>query len=168
VLASQSSQRRAEQEQKILSLVRGLDAEAKMRLIERIIQEKGDEGIPLAIFKSALPGLEAITCYLRDHKQMRINEIADSLGRKRSTIYATLRNANFRRKTTKTEPDCSQSTCSVPLHIFANRAYSILESLTHHLRDQEHMGFAEIAQYTGKKQSTLRTVYWRYHQKEDK
>lgn len=149
----------------ILEQINKLNYDQKIKLIGNILQEKSRANIPISVFRSRLSGLEAIIKFLKEEQGMRIKEIALSLDRKRSTVYNTYRNAC---RKNKGPIDVSDASILIPLKIFSERKYSILELLIHHLRDNERMTFSEATKAIAKKQSTLRTVYWRYNKKASK
>jgi hypothetical protein len=144
----------------ISKLVETLSSEEKKEILESILGIK--EGIPISIFRSNLSGLGAISVYLKDVKEQKIGDIASLLNRKKSTIYTTYRKA---KEKLKGEFDLSDNSIVVPLEIFTNRKFSILESLVFYLKDEHKFSFVKIAKILGKNYSTVRTVHTRYQKK---
>jgi len=142
-------------------LVSSLSDKEKRELFETLLG-RGKEHLPISIFRSNLSGLEAIVVYLRDVKEQSSTEIAKLLNRKRSTIYTTYQKA--KQKLTGSL-DCSDVSVTIPLQIFTDRKFSILESLTHYLKDECEFSIVKITKLLNKKYSTVRTVYRRYQTK---
>lgn len=142
-------------------LVGLLSAEEKQGLINGLISQD-QPGIPLSIFKNKqLSGLEAIVLYLRQQNQT-ISQISSFLNRKPSTIYTTYNNAR-KKFTTKLIP--SKTSFLIPLKIFSDRKFSILESLIHYLKIIHHLPLTKVAILLDKNYNTIKTVYRRYNQK---
>lgn len=121
------------------------------------------EGIPVSVFRTKnISGLEAITVYLKDVKELSIKEIAETLNRKTSTIYTTYQKA---KQKLSGEVDCSELLIIIPLDVFANRKFSILESLVSYLKDKEKLTLIKITKLLNKNYSTVKTVYRRYLEK---
>lgn len=141
-------------------LVSPLSEKEKRDLLEQLLGKK--EGFPISIFKSRLSGLEAIVVYLKDVKGQSINEIAQLLNRKKSTIYTTYRKAKLK---VKHPLDASDFSVVIPYHIFAERKFAVLENIVAHLKDEQNLSFKKISVLLNKKYSTVRTVYVRYQKK---
>jgi len=116
------------------------------------------DSIPLSAFKNQLPGLEAIVKYLREESGKSVAEIASILKRRPSTIYATYRQARKRMvgRLVVSGRDI------IPLSIFQDRSYSILESLVHFLHCNEGLSMKKLTEKLRTGYSTNRTVYRRY------
>ena len=145
----------------ISKLAQGLSDQEKFVLIKEILGMKPEEGLPASAFRCRLSGLEVLTKYLKENQNKSINQISDILSRKRSTIYNTYRIA---KRKMPSALNISEDII-IPFNIFTDRKYSILESIVVYLRDDSHKSFSEISRLIAKKESTLRTVYWRYKKK---
>lgn len=141
-------------------LVDNLSEQEKRELFDALLG-KGD-GLPISIFNSDLSGLEAIVAYLIDVKEKSGTEIAKLLNRKRSTIYTTYQKA---KRKLSGKLDYSDVSVMIPLGIFTDRTFSILESLVHYLMDDCKFSTVKTAKLLGKNYSTIRTVYNRYKSK---
>tara|TARA_Y100000310_G_scaffold57873_1_gene53033 strand:- start:181 stop:660 length:480 start_codon:yes stop_codon:yes gene_type:complete len=119
------------------------------------------KGLPISIFNSELSGLEALTVYLKDHQNKSIKEISTLLNRNISTLYTTYTKAK-QKLTGKLIVDYS---VVVPIQIFSNRKFSVLEVLVSNLKNEQNLGWNKIAELLGKSYSTVRTVYRRYLEK---
>ena len=117
------------------------------------------DGVPISVFGSKLAGLEALTQYLREVENRSYKDIAIALNRKPSTIYNTY--AHLKQKH---PPACDASDTSylIPLGLFADRTYSILEHLVAHLKGEHHLSLTEIAALLNKGYSTIKTVHRRH------
>ena len=118
--------------------------------------------MPISIFRSKLSGLETIVVYLKDIKGKSVAEIAQLLNRKKSTLYTTYHKA---KEKFSGKLDISDESLVIPLSIFANRKYAVLESMVAYLKDEQKLSFAQISILLDKKYSTVRTVYVRYMKK---
>ena len=126
-------------------------------------QDISADAIPISIFHSNLSALEAIVVYLVDHVKFSKSAAAKTLNRNPNTIYTTYSNA---KKKLKTRLNIT-STPAVPIDIFSDRKFAILESLTNHLKHHDNIRLAEIARLLDKSPSTIKTVYARYKKKKD-
>jgi hypothetical protein len=134
-----------------------LSKEEKEIIFNKLAKENS---VPLSIFKSEVSGLGAIVLYLKDVDKKNPKEIAELLNRKVPTIYSTYNKV----KNKKIKLDL-KSKIDVPLSVFSDRKFSVLESLVFYLKDQRHLSLVEISKLIGKSQSTVKTVYWRYNKK---
>ncbi len=117
--------------------------------------------IPVSIFRNNLSGLEAIVYYLKELQHKSILEIAELLNRKNSTIYVTYAKA---KKKIKRKLDTSDN-LTIPLDIFSNRKFAVLESIVYYLKTERKLSFKEIALALNKSYSTITTVNNRYLKK---
>ena len=152
--------KRSEAVEILSKLVSLLSDDEKQQLLRPIIKER--KGIPISIFRSNLSGLEALAIYLKDIMGLSTRDVAELLNRNTSTIYTTYQNA---KKKLKTELDCSDFSIEIPAAIFADRKFSVLESLAAHLREKENLTLARIAEAINRNYSTIKTVYRRYQEK---
>jgi len=117
------------------------------------------EQIPLNIFSQNISGLQAIVKFLHEHKHYSFNTIAKLLSRNPRTIWTSYQAV----KDEKLETSSSSKT--IPLHLFSNRHFSVLEHLVHYLGNQG-LRFNKIAAMLNKDQRTIWTVNARYNKKE--
>jgi len=144
---------------KLVSSISTLSEKERSLLFNNILNKS--DGIPISIFRNELSGLEAITVYLKDQQNKSIKEIAALLNRNKSTLYTTYTKAK-RKLTRKLSVDFS---VTVPVALFSNRNFSILEVLVSNIKDEQKLSWGKIAELLGKSYSTVRTVYRRYQQK---
>lgn len=112
--------------------------------------------LPISIFKTILPPLEAVVKYLKENLGMRFTEIADRLHRDDRTIWVTYRNSLS--KYVEFEIDY---TLQIPLSILADRSLSVLEHVSRYLKDNMGYSNKKIATILDKDESTIWTVYHR-------
>jgi uncharacterized HAD superfamily protein len=127
----------------------------------RLILSQNELFIPATVFSTKISPLTALTKYLHQNMGMPTKEIAARLNRHEQTIYTILHLAKKGRlkiKPTKTE---------VPLSIFAKERLSILETITHYLKDENKISFTEISNLLHKSVKTIWTCYSRYRTKEE-
>lgn len=122
-----------------------------------LIQQQTELHIPASIFSSPLSPAEALVTYLKDHKQLRLSEIASQLNRDQRGIWSTYNRGKQKGTITVTNGP------SIPCSIFKDRQLSVLEHTVHHLR-QEH-NIKTIADMLGKSPSTIAAVHHRVRRK---
>ena len=140
-----------------------LSKKEKKRILQKILGEENN--LPISIFKTkGLSGLEAVTIYLKDHKNQPTKKVAANLKRKLSTIYTTCTNA--KRKLKGKELDCSDNSVTIPIKMFSQRKFSVLESLVFYLNQEKRIPLKKISILLNKNYNTVKTVFWRYNQKQ--
>jgi DNA-binding NarL/FixJ family response regulator len=91
---------------------------------------------------------------------MKFIEIARLTNRKESTVWTGYRNAVKKKK-----PIIKvKESLLVPINIFTNRKFSVLEALVKHLKDKGFRNF-EIAELIGKDQRNIGVLYSRAKKK---
>jgi DNA-directed RNA polymerase specialized sigma24 family protein len=152
------NQKREEAVELISKLVSLLTEEEKQAVLSRT----ASDSIPVSVFRSSLSGLEALTVFLKDNRNKSISDIAQLINRKPSTLYTTYNNAKTK---LKQELDTSDISITLPVSIFSDRKFSILESIVAYLKDNKGITLSRIAALLGKNQSTIKTTYRRYQEK---
>jgi predicted DNA-binding protein (UPF0251 family) len=117
--------------------------------------------VPVSIFNQGLSGLEALSFYLKEHAGMRFCAIASLLKRDDRTIWDSY--TEGRKKVTSFLP--SQNSLFIPLSIFQNRTFGVLEALSLHLKEDRCLKFSQIATLLGKNDRTIWTAYHRAKKK---
>ncbi len=123
-----------------------------------LLVELPSMSIPVSIFDSEMPPLEAVTLYL--NSCYSVNDISQLLKRSQKTIWTTLKNAKSR----GFELNIS-GTERVPLQILADRQFSILESTAKYLREEKGLRLIDIANLLSKDRRLVWTVYDRAKKK---
>jgi len=119
--------------------------------------------IPISIFRNILGPLEALVKYLKENCNLRYHEIAKILSRDDRTIWITYRNSLSK----YVELDTTHK-IKVPLSIFHERKFSVLEHLTKYLKEKLGYSNNKIALLLDKNESTIWTVYNRVKMKNKK
>jgi DNA-directed RNA polymerase specialized sigma24 family protein len=123
---------------------------------------KKDNFLPISIFSNGISGLEAISKYLKEVKNLRYCEISKLLNRNDRTIWDAYQNA--KQKSDEKFSD-EISNIQIPVEIFNNRALSILEALTVYLKDKLNLRYCQIASFLNKDDRTIWTAYKRGKEK---
>ncbi len=133
----------------------------KFKLTEKDIRDlvKKEEEIliPISIFKNRLSTLEIVVKYLREYYNFNFRKIASLLNRNYASIYNTYKRAL--RKDIKIT--ISESRINIPLSIFKDRKFSVLESLVKYLKEEFQLKYSEIGLLLNLDQRTIWTVYKR-------
>lgn len=105
---------------------------------------------------------EALIKFLREDKSLDLREIGKITGRDNRTIWGS-----YDRSLKKMENrfTIENNTLFVPVEIFSNRKYSVLENLVLYLIENNSMKIKEIAKQINKSQSTIWSVYNRVKNK---
>ncbi|MBU1974687.1 MAG: hypothetical protein KKH52_04810, partial [Nanoarchaeota archaeon] len=133
---------------KLVSSLSSLSEKERTTLFSNLASKKD---LPISIFRSNLSGLEALTVYLKDNQNKSIKEISTLLNRKISTLYTTYTKS---KRKLKGALDCSDFSVTIPIQIFSNRKFSVLEVLVSNLRDEQKLSWSKIAALLGKNYST--------------
>ena len=134
--------------------------------IQELTKETKRENIfPITIFQNKLSPLELVTRYLKQEKNLKFSQIAKILNRNERTIWGSY---NKSLKKLKTPLIIKPSNTNIPLSIFSNRKFSILESLTAYLKEKENLTFHQIGELTNRDERTIWTVYSRLKKKRGK
>ncbi|MBU90423.1 hypothetical protein CMO94_02675 [Candidatus Woesearchaeota archaeon] len=139
----------------IFSLIGTLNEEEKQKILNELLKKR----IPISAFKAKLSGLEIIIKYLKEAEKKSFKEISKILNRKLSTIYNTYNKSKIK---FKKNLDLSDTSIKIPYNIFANRKYSILESIVFYLKDKQKLSLIKISLMLNKSYSTIKTVHRRY------
>ena len=134
--------------------------------ILRIIEEKTipkEILIPISIFDNEeLSCLETIVKYLKEEFNLRFHEIALLLNRDDRTIWATY---NFACKKRKLKFFVKDSKFFIPVSVFTNRKFSVLEAIVSYLKSNFNLRYSEIAVLLNRDERNIWTVYNRYKKK---
>jgi len=173
-LSSLKVQKEEEIVKVISQLANLLSNENKKAVAEKLVGTVKEEKVtlPISIFRTKLSALGAIVVYLKEIKKLKVKEIATLLNRELSTIYTTFESAKNKLKISKSskkelekEIDVSDNSILIPLSVFSNRKYAVLESLVSYLKDEKKFSLTEISQILNKSYSTIKTTNRRYHDK---
>jgi len=123
----------------------------------RLIKEKDKVvHVPASVFNNSLAPLEAVVLFLKEHLGYSFHKIALLLKRDDRTIWLTYSNAAKK----KVELEVV-SEFNVPVSIFSDRRFSVLESAAAYFVGRG-LSFRQISELLGKNPKTIWTVYHRY------
>ena len=118
--------------------------------------------VPVEIFSTELSPAEAIVKYLKDYKSLTYSQIGKLLNRDQRGIWGAYDRA------TKKQMSSFQvypSQLLIPIEIFQDRDYPILEKLVVYLKDDQKIPVKQICEMLDKSKSTIWTVYKRARRK---
>ena len=118
--------------------------------------------VPIEIFGTELSPAEALVKYLKDYEHNTYSEIGKLLNRDQRGIWGAYDRA------TKKQTSSFQvypSELLIPIEIFQDREYPILEKLVVHLKDDQKLSVKRICEMLDKSKSTIWTVYKRAKRK---
>lgn len=119
--------------------------------------------IPVSIFEVPnLSALEAICKYLKEELDLNFAKIALLLNRNSRTIWTTYNNAI---KKTKQKLSVKESKFFIPVSIFKNRKFSVLETIVSYLKDTFNLRYSQIAVLLTRDERNIWTVYNRAKKK---
>ncbi|MBR9675761.1 hypothetical protein GOV05_02015 [Candidatus Woesearchaeota archaeon] len=127
-----------------------------------LLTKPSEQDIPLSVFDCSLSPLEGVVCFLKN-KRMTYSQIAKVLQRDDRTIWTTHQNGEKK----KVSLDVS-SNIIIPIDVFSDRTFSVLESATNYLVSKKGLKIKKIAELVGKSPITISTVYQRYKKKNEK
>lgn len=111
--------------------------------------------IPAGIFSAELGTLETVTKYLKENKGLRLTEIALILNRDTRTIWGAYNSSRHKRPAPFT---FFSSAANVPLEIFNNRSFGMLESIVLYLKESQNISLTKIAGIVKRDYSTVWTA----------
>ena len=118
--------------------------------------------VPVSIFESKLSALEAICKYLKEELNLNYSRIASLLNRDSRTIWTTYNNATKR----KQKLIVKESTL-IPISIFADRRFSVLESIIGHLKERFGLRYSEISILLNRDERNIWAIYSKYKKKKN-
>lgn len=121
--------------------------------------------LPVSAFRRDLSGLETIVKFLRENVGWDFGRIGQTLGRDPKSLSTTYGNA---KKKFQGELDVSDYEHSIPLPIFADRKFNVLELIVAYLKDHYGLSFKQIAQLIHRDYKTVWTVYSKVKKKDGK
>ena len=138
------------------------DKELLQYLAKKYLPELKEETIPISIFSKKLSSLETIVKYLKENKNLRLKEISKILDRKYSTIANTYQKA---KKKSSKKLNEKPSQYSLPISIFKNKKFSVLELIVSHLKNNYNLTLTEISELLQRNPKAIWTIYDRYKKK---
>ncbi len=118
--------------------------------------------IPVSIFIKELSGLETICKYLKENLKLKYSKIASLLNRDHRTIWITYNNSIKKKKELFI---VKETPYLIPISLFVNRKFSVMEILVSYLKENYSLSFAQIAELLQRDQRNIWTIYSRYKKK---
>jgi hypothetical protein len=118
--------------------------------------------IPLSIFSTPLSPSESICKYLKECCNLTYHEIAEKINRDDRSVWTSYQRALKKYK----EPFVVDREILLPIEIFNNRKFSMLEAIVRHLKSTYNFTAYKIAKLLNKNPSAMATVYKRVLEKE--
>ncbi len=135
--------------------------DVKKRISKKEKLERKFNVVPVSIFyNDKLSALESVVKYLKENKKIRFRDIASLLNRDDRTIWYTY---NQSRKKLQKKFRIRKG-YSIPLSIFRNRKFGVLELVSSELRSYG-LTYSQIAKLLKRNQKTIWTVCKRYEKK---
>lgn len=149
--------------------IKDMSDSEKLELVLNLVNDlkRGKENsdlIPIGVFSyEGFSCLEAIVKYLHENCRLRFVRIGSILNRSSKTIWATYAKA---KKKSKDEFSNLTYDITIPVSVFSNRKFSILESLVGFLRD-EGFGNRDVGELIRRSDSTVWSSYRKYKEKKE-
>lgn len=132
-----------------------LDSEQISELFGRKITRK--VLLPVSIFNNEELGcLETIVKYLKEELNLKFHEIALLLNRNDRTIWAAY---NIACKKREQKLPVKESKFFIPVSIFKDRKFSVLELLVSYLKDTFNLRYSQIAVLLNRDERNIWTAY---------
>ncbi len=148
----------------LFSRLKSLSNPEKLEVISFLTKQLKENALPVSIFKNnSLSALEAIVKYLKEEHNFSYVEISRLLNRSNKTIWITYQRA----KKKMPKKLVGKSQILIPVEIFQNRKFSILESLVSYLKQEQNISYKEIAKLINRNYRTVLTVYRRFKKKNE-
>ncbi len=124
-----------------------------------------DIPLPISIFDNDELGcLEAIVKYLKEEMGLRFHEIAAILKRDDRTVWAAY---SISRKKRPKRLKVINSKFMIPVSIFADRKFSVLELIAQYLKNNFGLRYSEIAALVNRDERNIWTSYKNYKNKNE-
>jgi hypothetical protein len=116
------------------------------------------EKLPISIFKiEKLSCLEIIVKYLKENHKQTFSEVASLLNRDQRTIWVTYHNSL--KKQPKSELLGEKPEFFVPVKIFRDRKFGVLEAVVLFMKEEMTLSFSQISILLNKNYRTVWTSY---------
>ena len=133
-----------------------------LNILKKRNDDKEKNTLPISIFNNNyLSALESIVKYLKENLNLNYKEIATLLNRNYDPIAITYRRS---KKKMPQGLDISSKE-NIPLEIFCNKKFTILENLTMYLKETLLLTYHQIAVLLNRDDRTIWTVYNRFIKK---
>ncbi|MBA3064779.1 hypothetical protein FP803_05055 [Candidatus Woesearchaeota archaeon] len=148
----------------LFSRLKSLSKPEKIEVVSFLTEQLKENVLPVFIFKNnSLSALETIVKYLKEEHNLSYAEISRLLNRSSKTIWITYQRA--KKKMPKKLK--GKSDIFIPVEIFQNRKFSVLENLVSYLKQEQSISYKEIAKLINRNYRTVLTVYRRFRKKNE-
>ena len=147
----------------LFSRLTSLSKPEKLEVISFLTEQLKENVLPIFIFNSSLSALETIVKYLKEEHNLSYVEISRLLNRSNKTIWITYQRA----KKKMPKKLVGKSQILIPVEIFQNRKFSVLESLASYLKQEQGISYKDIAKLINRNYRTVLTVYRRFRKKNE-
>lgn len=164
-------QSRSEARQALRSFLQLLKNQYNLTLQDVVEEFHGSsEGVPISVFSTLLSPAEALVKYLKEERQMSFHQIGTLLNRDERGIWSSYARSRKKHQTTFSKPAgvtgvAGATSFSIPLSLFANRSFSILEHVIFYLHAALNLQEKEIAKLLNKRQAVIHTTLQRARKK---
>ena len=133
----------------------------------RIYQDiQRDINVPLTIFAGKRNPAEALCLFLKEHKKLTNQKIAEVLSRDSRSIWGTYQRAKKRNKNNNNLQNHQVSEkYSIPLQLFSNRSLSLLEHIILYLHQVHQLTNPQIAKLLERSPNSIAVLYKRAREK---
>lgn len=129
--------------------------------LSEMLQHQQGMRVPVSIFATRLSPAEALVKHLKEQEKLNYASIARLLNRDQRGIWCTYQRAQRKHPSPLAVIPSSHL---VPVSLFTERKFSILEHVVNHLRSQ-NVPLKGIAELVKKSPSTIATVHGRVRRK---
>ena len=135
------------------------------QLIDIFNQVKQEYTIPLSIFSHDLHPTEALCKFLKEEKNLSYPEIAKLLNRNQKSVWATYQRASKKMRKQFSYKSLKNEHYHLPLSIFNDRSYSLLEKSISYLSKTYQLSNREIANLLNKSPNSIAVLAKRAREK---
>lgn len=139
-----------------------LQLEDILALFQEIKQEIT---IPLSIFSSKTPPVEALCSYLSNSQKMSYREIAILLGRNEKSIWSIVKKSKQKKPSLKNSSKALEK-YFLPLSVIQNNSHTLLENIIIYLRTTYKLKNPQIAKLLHKSPNSIAVLAKRAREKE--
>lgn len=142
----------------LLSILRFMKLNKQLSLHELVslyTEVSPEESVPVSIFSTKLSPSEALCRYLKENRNLSFHEIAVLLNRDDRSIWTSYSRSSKKDKCAFRQV---KGDILLPISLFHDRSFSILEHVITHLKNNYRLSNSKIAKLTKKNPSSIATV----------
>ena len=134
------------------------------QLVEIFQEAKSELTLPLSIFSLPLQPAEALCKYLKENEKLSYKEIGLLLSRNEKSVWATYQRAKKNKKQMFLK---TKEKYNLPISIFHDRSYSVLESIVFFLHQIHQLSNPQIARLLKKSPNSVAVLMKRARVKDE-